>query len=377
MPSGMWRFAEWLDPIPEEARISLGEGNSPLVRSRRLGPSVGLKNLFFKLEITNPTGSYKDRFACAAISDMVAKGKTECIATSSGNTGAALAAYCAVAGISCEIAIVEAAPEGKLRQMLAYGAKLYRVRGFGVDSHVSDRVIDCLRQLSARPSAQMQISAFALSPVGMSGVKTIGLELAEQGPEPWDHIFAMAGGGGLVLAIAKAYEQLLESGCVQALPRVECVQPTGNNTISGPLRSGLEFAQTTQCTSRISGLQVPSVIDGNEVIAACRRNGGTGHVVDDEFVWQTQARLAREEGIFAEPAGSTAVAGALQAAKEGLIDPNAYVVCLVTGSAFKDPPSLEAMVRHTSAPLIELADLERRVDGARPGEPRCVSMRTE
>ena len=87
-------------------------------------------------------------------------------------------------------------------------------------------------------------------------------------------------------------------------------------------------------------------------------------MVEDDFVWQTQARLAREEGIFAEPAASTAVAGALQAAREGLIDPNANVVCLITGSAFKDPPSLDAMVRHTSAPLIDLADLERRVEAA-------------
>ena len=364
MHSGLWRFAEWLDPIPESARITLGEGNSPVIRSRRLGPSVGLQNLFFKLEITNPTGSYKDRFACAAVSDMVANGKTECIATSSGNTGAALAAYCAVAGIRCEIAIVERAPEGKLRQMLAYGAKLYRVRGFGIDSRISDRVIECLRELCSRPSAQMQISAFAFSPVGMSGVKTIGLELAEQGPEPWDHIFCMAGGGGLVLAVAQAYDELFSSGCVQTLPRVECVQPAGNNTIAGPLRAGLQRAQPVECTSKISGLQVPSVIDGNEVIAACRRNGGTGHLVDDDFVWQVQARLAREEGIFAEPAGSTAVAGALQAAAEGLIDPQAYVVCLVTGSAFKDPVSLESMVRNQSAPLIELADLERRVNEA-------------
>jgi threonine synthase len=210
----------------------------------------------------------------------------------------------------------------------------------------------------------MQISAFALSPVGMSGVKTIGLELAEQGPEPWDHIVCMAGGGGLVLAVARAFEQLHDAGCVLQLPRVECVQPSGNNTISGPLRAGLEVATAIQCTSKISGLQVPSVIDGNEVIAACRRNGGTGHLVSDEFIWQTQTRLAREEGIFAEPAGSTAVAGALQAAAEGLIHPNAHVVCLVTGSAFKDPNSLEAMVRHTSAPLIDLADLERRVDAS-------------
>lgn len=364
MNSGLWRFADWLDPIPDAARLTLGEGSTPVVRSRRLGQAFGLKNLFFKLEITNPTGSYKDRFACTAISDMVAHGKTDCIATSSGNTGAALAAYCAVAGINCEIAIVEGAPEGKLKQMLAYGAKLYRIRGFGIDAGISDRVIQCLRQLSARPSAQMQISAFALSPVGMSGVKTIGLELAEQAPEPWDHIFCMAGGGGLVLAVAMAYEQLKSAGCVMDLPRVECVQPAGNNTISGPLRAGLKLAQPVQCTSKISGLQVPSVIDGNEVIAACQRNKGTGHLVSDDFIWQTQSRLARDEGIFAEPAGSTAVAGALQAAKEGLIDPNAYVVCLVTGSAFKDPASLDALVKDKSAPIIDVIDLERRVEAA-------------
>ena len=220
-----------------------------------------MKNLFFKLEITNPSGSYKDRFACAAVSDMVAHGKTECIATSSGNTGAALAAYCALAGISCEIAIVEGAPEGKLKQMLAYGAKLYRVRGFGIDADVSDRAIKCLKAPSARPQAQMQISAFAYCPVGMSGVKGISHELAEQSKgldrEAWDHVFCMAGGGGLVLATALGFEQLQQVGRLDKLPRTECVQPVGNNTISGPLRSGLNVAQAVQCTSKISGLQVP------------------------------------------------------------------------------------------------------------------------
>ncbi len=365
MNSGIWRFSEWIDPVPASARLTLGEGNTPVVRSRRLGPSVGLKNLFFKLEMTNPSGSYKDRFACAAISDMVARGKTECVATSSGNTGAALAAYCALAGISCEIAIVERAPEGKLKQMLAYGARLYRVRGFGIDSRLSEQVIECLKKLSARPQAQMQISAFAYSPVGMSGVQSLSYELAEQSIEidrnAWDHVFCMAGGGGLTLAVSLGFERLHRAGRLQKLPSVECVQPEGNNTIAGPLRSGLDVARTIQCTSRISGLQVPQVIDGNEVIAACRRNGGTGHLVCDDFVWETQARLAREEGIFAEPAGSTAVAGALQAARERRLDPEANIVCLITGSAFKDPPSLDAMVNHTSAPLIDLSDLDRRV----------------
>lgn len=361
MNQGLWRYADWMEPVPPAARLTLGEGGTPLVRSRRLGPSVGLKNLYFKLEFTNPTGSYKDRFACAAISDMVARGKTECIATSSGNTGAALAAYCALAGITCEIAIVEKAPEGKLRQMLAYGAKLYRVRNFGVDSNTSDRVVECLRQLSSRPQAQMQISAFAFSPVGMSGVYGISHEMVEQIESPIDHVFCMAGGGGFVLAIARGFSQLVQSGRISRSPRIECVQPEGNNTISGPLKAGQVDAVSVACTSRISGLQVPQVIDGNEVIAVCRKSDGTGHLVSDDFVFEVQSRLAREEGLFAEPAGSTAVAGALQAARAGMLDPEAHIVCVISGSAFKDPTSLESMTRNSNCPMIDLSELEARV----------------
>ena len=229
---------------------------------------------------------------------MVAHGKTECIATSSGNTGASLAAYCALAGITCEIAIVEHAPEGKLRQMLVYGARLFRVRGFGVDSQTSIQVVECLRKLSSRPKAQLQISAFAISPVGMSGVVSLSHELVEQVSAPIDHVFCMAGGGGLVVAIARGFEQLFASGKIARLPRVECVQPAGNNTIAGPLRTGKAQCEPVECTTKVSGLQVPQVIDGNLVLAACRACDGTGHVVTDELVFETQSRLAREEGIF-------------------------------------------------------------------------------
>ncbi|HUQ70919.1 MAG TPA: pyridoxal-phosphate dependent enzyme [Planctomycetaceae bacterium] len=357
----IWTWSRWLAPVPESARLTLGEGNTPLIRSRRLGPSVGLKNLFFKLEFTSPTGSYKDRFAVTAVSDMVANGKSVCIATSSGNTGAALAAYCAVAGIQCEIAIVEGAPIGKLRQMLAYGAKLFRVRSFGTDSRVSGAVWDLLGQLSRRPEAALQISAFCFSPVGMSGVYSLSHELAAEAEQPWDHVFCMAGGGGLVLAVARGFEQALSAGTLSRLPRTECVQPAGNDTIAGALRAGRDESVAVDCTSKISGLQVPNVVDGNAVIAACRRNGGTGHLVEDTFVWETQKRLAREEAIFSEPAGATAVAGCLQAAMRGELDPHAYICCLVTGSAFKDPPSVEVMTQDSNCPLIELSDLERRV----------------
>src|SRR5437870_8379824 len=112
----IWRWADYIDPVPESCRVSLGEGDTPLVHSRRIGPSAGMPNLFFKLDFANPTGSFKDRYGAAAISHMVAAGQRRCVATSSGNTGASLAAYCAAAGIECIIATVEGAPEGKLQQ---------------------------------------------------------------------------------------------------------------------------------------------------------------------------------------------------------------------------------------------------------------------
>lgn len=354
----IWRWADWLDPVPEHARVTLGEGGTPLVRSRRIGPSAGLTDLYFKLEFANPTASYKDRFAVTAVAHMKAAGQTRCVATSSGNTGSALAAYCAAAGIECLIAIVEAAPEGKLQQMLAYGARLFRVRGFGTDPVVSADTFRVVEQLGGRPGSAMQISAYACSPLGMSGVKTLSYELAEQ-CERLDHVFCPAGGGGMVVAVARGFDDLVGEGRLAKSPRIECVQPEGNDTIASPLRRGDAEARAVRCTTRISGLQVPNVLDGNLTMAACRATGGTGHAVSDEAIWEAQARLAREEGIFCEPAAAASVAGALRAAREGLIAPGAAVACFVTGSGFKDPPSVQRMLAGATCPVIELEEFRR------------------
>lgn len=354
----IWRWADLIEPIPEAARITLGEGDTALVRSRRIGPQAGLKNLFFKLEHGNASGSYKDRFAFAAISDMVARGKTKCIATSSGNTGAALAAYCAAAGIECRIAIVEGAPLGKLKQMMAYGARIARIRNFGTDAAVTTAVFENLERLGQRPDSAMQVSAFVYSPAGMSGVQTVAFELAEQAPQPIDHVFCPAGGGGLCVATARGFQQLVEKGQLERSPAVECVQPEGNNTIAGPLRDGAPRAQEVACTTRVSGLQVASVVDGDLAIAECRPTGGTGHLVTDEFVWETQKRLAREEGVFTEPAGAVALAGALKAAESGEIDVNAMVVCMITGSGFKDDAAVDRMNADVECPMLDAEAIE-------------------
>jgi threonine synthase len=353
----IWRHANRIAAVPPAARITLGEGDTPLVRSRSIGPRAGLPELFFKLETGNPTGSYKDRFAVVAIAHMLARGLSTCIATSSGNTGAALAAACAAAGIRCRIALVETAPVGKTRQMQAYGAELFRVRGFGTDPRVTLDCFTAIRRLAARPGHALQVSAYTTSPDGMTGCETIAWELAEDLPTGIDHVFCPAGGGGLCLAIARGFAGAARAG--GPAPAIECVQPAGNDTIAGPLRSGQPRAREVVCTSQISGLQVPSVLDGDLVIEACRTSGGTGHLVTDEEVWLVQRRLALEEGIFAEPAGAVALAGALAAVRAGGLRPGARVVCLVTGSGFKDEIALDRMIAGRDCPTIDRDDLRR------------------
>jgi len=337
--------------------VCLGEGNTPFIRSRSIGPSVGLANLYFKLELTNPTGSYKDRFAAAAISRLLNDNTRLCLGTSSGNTGAALAAFSAAAGLPCILVIVDTAPAEKLRQMAAYGAKLIKVKGFGMDAEVTRKVASDLGHLAEKLNTSVQISAYCHSPTGMTGVESISLELADSGIVT-DHVFSPSGGGGLTLAVARGFQKANE-----IKPAVHCVQPEGNNTIAGPLRRGGNHAESCQCTTTISGLQVATVLDGNETIAACRKSGGTGHLVTDEEVYQCQSRLAREEGLFSEPAGAVALAGAISAVKRGEIDPQSTVTCLVTGSGFKDEQSVSRMVGEDyQCPQVEsLADFEKIV----------------
>jgi threonine synthase len=340
MNEGVWRYASLLPPVASDARVTIGEGNTPLVPSRRVGPEAGFRRLVFKLDALNPTGSYKDRFAVLALSAMRARGEKHCLGTSSGNSGAALAATGAAGSIPCTLLLVEGAPAGKLTQMGAYGARLVTVRGFGHSAETTHNVMELLKERSERGDAALQISAFTYSPTGMAGVQTLAWELAEQCPQALDRVFLPVGGGGFGLAVARGFEA--PGRPASPSPAIHCVQPEGNDTLATPLREGAARAQSVSCTTRISGLQVPNVIDDDELLVAARRSGGTGHAVSDERILEAHRRLHREEGISCEPAGAAALAGALDAAKEGTINPDETVVCIVTGSGFKDPASLEA-----------------------------------
>lgn len=331
------RYADFLPKISGTGPVDLGQGSTPLLRSRSIGPQAGLPNLMFKMEHLNPTGSYKDRFASLAVGGVRASGATKCIATSSGNTGAALAAYAAAAGLDCALYVSENAPEGKLAQMLAYGAQVYRVDQFTIDPEESRTISDLLEQEAVRRDLELFITAYAVCPEAMEGIKTIAYELHEDAPEASD-IFVPVGGGGLHVAISRGYKDVTSASGKR--PRMHAVQPSGNDTVATPLRRGETQAQPVGTSTSISGLGVGFILDGHDVIRHARATGGQGYVIDENEIRAVQRRLAREEGILVEPAGAVSVAGALAAAQAGEVCGDDTVVCILTGHGFKDPGTL-------------------------------------
>lgn len=313
---------------------------------------MGLNNLYFKLENLNPSGSYKDRFASAFISIMKSKGQSICIATSSGNTGAALSAYSAAAGVKCALVIVDGAPVPKIRQMQLYGATTIMVDGFGKDTTITSRVFETLDQLTASFGVPLPVSAYMYCTEGMQGVQTIMYELMEA--IDVNHVFSPAGGGGLTLAIAYGANIFASSKGFSSKPKVHCVQPEGNDTIASALRNGATLASVIPgATTKISGLQVPNILDGNEVIKQCQALGGNGYTVTDKDVFDFQKKMAQQEGIFSEPAGAVSLAGLARAVALNEVSADDNIVCLVTGSGFKDMLSVE---NHFDLPPIQSID---------------------
>lgn len=335
-----------------QGQISIGEGDTPVVRSRFIGPSLGIANLYFKLENLNPTGSYKDRFAAAFVNDLLAKKTTLCLATSSGNTGAALSAYCAAAGVECLLVLVDGAPISKVQQIQVYGSKTITVEGFGKDTATTRIVFDLLQASAKLRDIPFPVSAYCYCPQGMSGVETIVQEVSDQLDVDIHHLFSPAGGGGLTLAMANG---VMRNAKLAQRCKVHCVQPAGNNTIAGPLRQGLQEAHAVDAsTTHISGLQVPGVLDGTQTLLRCRQTGGNGYVVTDDEVFEVQRELALREGIFCEAAGAVSVCGFIKAVRHGEVFSDETIVCLVTGSGFKEFPHVSERFR--------LAAEQNRVD---------------
>lgn len=354
---GIFRFGGRLPVTAPERAVSLGEGDTPLVDldTAALGlPGVG--HLRVKCEFLNPTGSFKDRIAAVAATLMVERSLPACAGTSSGNGGAAMAAYAARAGRPFLVfALSDTVPQ-KLTQIITTGGQVVLLDGLGHDANATEVAATMITQTAIESGILPFITAARFAPEAMEGAKTIAYELAEQAPTA-TAVYIPIGGGGLFSAIGRGYREIA-ADLPGPPPRLIAVQPSGCATISG-LLDGRGDKLPQPVTTGISGLQVSVLFDARQVADTIAWSGGHHVEVDDSDVRERQARLARAQGILVEPAGAAALAAVATDLRDGRLRRRDDVVVLATGAGYKDGQALGEIaaaaepVRTASGPVQE------------------------
>lgn len=348
---GIWRYRRALPPVAKQHHVHLGEGNTALIRSRAIAEQLGMSHLYFKLESSNPTGSYKDRIAAMGIAWALEQGRQGCVGTTSGNAGAAVAAYAARMNFTYRLLVLEHMAAAKLSQVLVYGADVTKIKGFGTEAAVGDQVFAWIHDQVDQYGWEPMITAFHFNPYAMEGVKTIAFELHDQLGMQLDHVFAPMGGGGLYCGIWKGFKELHQSGCMSQMPHMVAVQPEGCSNVVRAYEANERLPMSGDSTTEISGLQVPNPPDGTMALRIMSEGEGSAVAVADEEIWRAQQALGRLEGIFCEPAGATALAGLMRKREQGNIAADSVVVCCVTGNGLKDVERLTASVDLSSVPM--------------------------
>ncbi len=329
-PPGIWRWAEILPVREEKNRLTLGEGDTPLLRVARLGDSLGFKNLFIKDESGNPTGSFKARGLAVAVAKALELKVKALVIPTAGNAGGALAAYAARATLEAHVFMPGDAPLANQLEVRAYGADLVLVEGLISDAG----------KLAAEGASRhkwFDVSTFK-EPYRLEGKKTMGLELAEQfrGELP-DVIFYPTGGGTGLVGMWKAFDELEQLGWIGPnRPRMVSVQAAGCAPIVQAFQQGKERAEFWQNAETLAaGLRVPWPFADRLILRALRASNGTAIAVSDAQITAAQREIATGEGIFAAPEGAAAWAALQQLAGQGWIRPDERVVLFNTGTGLK------------------------------------------
>lgn len=302
--------------------VTLHEGNTPLVPARRSGRGA---DLHFKIEGANPTGSFKDRGMAVAVSGALAEGARFLVCASTGNTSASAAAFAARAGLPALLAVPAgngAVAQGKLAQALAFGARLVLVRGN------FDQALAAVRALAAsRPDAALVNS---VNPLRLEGQKTAAFEVVEQLGDAPEWLCIPVGNAGNISAYWRGFCEYRQSGRAGRVPRLIGAQAAG----AAPLVHGREVDEPQTLASAI---RIGRPASAHLARAAVAEADGRFLAVSDAEILEAYRFLARQEGIFCEPASAASLAGFWQAQQAGLIAPGQRVVCVLTGNGLKDP----------------------------------------
>jgi threonine synthase len=336
-PKSMWRYAPALPVSRTASIVSLGEGMTPLIETRRLGARLGAANLWVKDEGLNPTGSFKARGLSCAVSMCVELGARKLAIPSAGNAAGAMAAYAAAAGLEAHIFMPRDVPQANFIECVAAGARVTLVDGL---------ISDCARIVSERSQAEGWFDVSTLKePYRIEGKKTMGYELAEQfsttpGAAAWtlpDTIFYPCGGGVGLIGMWKAFEEMEALGWISShRPKMIAVQAEGCAPIVRAFESGAprsEFFPNAHTAA--SGLRVPKALGDFLVLDAVRKSGGTCIAVTDDEMLDAGVALASDEGIFAAPEGGACVAALSKLLASGFLKPDERIVIYNTGSGLK------------------------------------------
>lgn len=340
-PQGLQRWAERFGATDLP---TLGEGDTPLVPLDNLRRSLGCGPLWAKLESLNPTGSYKDRIAVVSVALARMAGKRGWIATTSGNAGAAMAAYGAKADLPGLLFVVDTMPAAKRAQLEAFGATVIPVRGLGSggSAAAAAAVFRSVGRAAHEFRLFLGVTAHAFNDAGMRGADSIGWELAASGIRA-EACYVPTGGGGLLVAIARG---LADSGAPCAMVTA---QPAGCAPLVAAFHHGTPPV-VAACTSEISALQVPAPPDGELAMKAITASGGWATACADDAILTAQRRLATEEGLLVEPASAAALAALERDLEEGRLRGGVCATLVLTGSGLKQPPLPTAEDRESIAP---------------------------
>ncbi|MEZ5327938.1 MAG: threonine synthase [Verrucomicrobiales bacterium] len=326
-PADLWRYREFLPVVDSANVVSLGETMTPLVPAPKLG-----KNVWVKDEGRLPTGSFKARGLCMAVSMAKELGIKRIAMPTNGNAGAALAAYASNAGIESFVFCPEDTPEVNVREIALQGARVWRVNGL---------IHDCGRIVreGVGPMGWFDLSTLK-EPYRIEGKKTMGLELAEQlGWRMPDVIFYPTGGGTGLIGMWKAFAELAELGWIGGkMPKMIAVQASGCAPIVRAFEQGVEFADEWKDAHTIaSGIRVPVAVGDFLILRAVRESGGCAMTVDDEAIQLAQIEAARSEGILLCPEGAATLAAYWKAIADGSIGADEEAILFNCGSGLKYP----------------------------------------
>ena len=323
--NSMWRYSQLL-PVKSPSFIySLGEGWTPLINTRRLGKHLGLRFLSVKDEAQNPTGSFKDRGLCVAVSKHLELGATSFALPSAGNAAVSAAAYSAAGGAECHIFMPSVTPEPFFLDCTTYGAETVRVEG---------DISDCGKAMKNAEEDWTDLST-TKEPYRVEGKKTLAFEIAEQmGWRVPDAIICPTGGGTALIGIWKGLDELEALGLIDSKrPRMYAAQSAGCAPIVRAIEHGNEAIQPWQNSdTKAFGLRVPSPFAGRLILAAIRQSGGGAVAVAEQEIEPCHRMAARMEGMDFCPEAAVGLAGIRNLVEMGEIDFDEEVVLLNTGS---------------------------------------------